>query len=130
MKSDGLAGGDGITIASGSIMSQNAKEKNRFLAAQQAAEAEITILQQLNGKDSEAEVLAVYKELVSARSLSNSIVTFINQNFASAETAVEHTVDEIISMLILLENDYMLQRAVNIEEIGNRLLHHLQRPES
>jgi phosphoenolpyruvate-protein kinase (PTS system EI component) len=106
------------------------QEKNRFLAAQTAAQAEITSLleQQLNEDDKEGqvEVLAAHKELVSARSFSNSVLTFIDKNQASAEAAVEDTVNEIVSMLILLDTDYMRQRAVNIKEIGNHLLRHLQ----
>lgn len=122
------AKGEEPAASSGIIMSQKAKERNRFLAAQQAAEAEITSLLQLNEKDKEgqAEVLAVHRELVSSRSFSDSVMTFINKNHASAEAAVEYTVNEIVSMLVLLENDYMRQRAVNIKEIGNHLLRHLR----
>jgi phosphotransferase system enzyme I (PtsI) len=122
------AKGEEPAASSGIIMSQKAKERNRFLAAQQAAEVEITSLQQLNEKDKEgqAEVLAVHRELVSSRSFSDSVMTFINKDHANAEAAVEYTVNEIVSMLVLLENDYMRQRAVNIKEIGNRLLRHLR----
>ncbi|WP_017531431.1 MULTISPECIES: phosphoenolpyruvate-utilizing N-terminal domain-containing protein [Pelosinus] len=128
MKSNNRGKGEEPAASSGSIMSQKAKEKNRFLAAQQAAEAEIISLQQLNEKDKEgqAEVLAVHRELVSSRSFSDSVMTFINKDHANAEAAVEYTVNEIVSMLVLLENDYMRQRAVNIKEIGNRLLRHLR----
>jgi len=121
---------EGAAVSPGVTASQRAKEKKRFLAAQTAAQAEITSLleQQLSEDDKEGqvEVLAAYKELVSARSFSNSVLTFIDKNQASAEAAVEDTVNEIVSMLILLDTDYMRQRAVNIKEIGNHLLRHLQ----
>ncbi len=110
-------------------MSQKAKEKNRFLAAQQAAKAEIASLQQLNetDKEEENEVIAVHWEIMNSKSFSDSVMTFINKNNPSAEAAVEYTVNEIVSMLVLLESDYMRQRAANIKEMGNRLLHHLRR---
>jgi phosphotransferase system enzyme I (PtsI) len=109
--------------------SQRAKEKERFLAAQQAAEIELTTLLERSTEKVEkeqAEVLATHKEMVSAPSFSNSILALIHRNHASAEAAVEDTVNEIISMLILLDNTYMLQRAVDIQKVGNRLLCHLQ----
>lgn len=99
--------------------SQREREKKRFLAAQQEVELELAVL-------CHPQVLAVHKELVGAPSFINSVLNLISRYHASAEAAIEDTVNEIISMLVMLDNDYMLQRAAELKEAGNRLLCNLQ----
>jgi phosphotransferase system enzyme I (PtsI) len=109
--------------------SQEMKEKERFLTARQAAEIELIALERENAKTIDglqAEIFGIHKIMVNDLSLINSILTFIKQNHASAEASVENTINEIAAMLIMLDNDYMLERAGNIKAIGNRLLRILQ----
>jgi phosphotransferase system enzyme I (PtsI) len=109
--------------------SQEMKEKERFLTARQAAEIELATLQRESvkviGKE-QRDVWGIQNILISDLSLVNSVLTFIKENHASAEMAVENTTSEIFSTLIMLDNDYMMERAGNIKEIGKRLLRILQ----
>jgi phosphotransferase system enzyme I (PtsI) len=141
-KIEGIAASPGIAI--GHIMhirekfyhccrfangSQEMKEKERFLTARQAAEIELTTLQRETAKTigkEQADIFGAQNVMVSDLSLVGSVLTFIKQNHVSAEVAVENTINEIVAMLIMLDNDYMLGRAGNVKEIGNRLLRILQ----
>ncbi len=109
--------------------SKEMKEKERFLTARQAAEIELTALERETAKVMnrlQAEVFGIQKEMVNDISLVHSILTFIKQHDVSAEASVENTINEISTMLILLDNDYMLERAGHVRAIGSRLLHILQ----
>lgn len=142
-KIEGIATYPGITI--GYIMhmragayhfchfeaeSQETKEKERFLAARQVAEIELTALETKTADEisnTYAEFFEVQKVMMNSLSFAESVLNVIGQNHISAEAAVEDTINEIVSMLMMLDDDYMLERAENIKDVGNRLLRILEK---
>lgn len=55
----------------------------------------------------------------------NEIQTLIQKDFRAAEVAVKETIDKFTNMFDLLDDDYMKERALDIKDVGNRLLKHL-----
>jgi phosphotransferase system enzyme I (PtsI) len=141
-KIEGIAASAGIAI--GQIMhiqesshdfcsvvdsEQAPQEKERFLAAQQAAEMELDILQKrtaLNVGEEQAEVFAAHKLMVNDPSLVEVVLNNIENKCASAEAAVEDAVKDIAAMFIALDNEYMRERAADIKDVGKRLMRILQ----
>jgi len=108
---------------------QAPKEKERFLAAQQAAEIELDVLQKrmaVNVGEEQAEVFAAHKLMINDPSLVDVVLNNIENNFASAEAAVEDAVKDIAAMFIALDNEYMRERASDIKDVGKRLVRVLQ----
>ncbi|AIF50636.1 phosphoenolpyruvate--protein phosphotransferase [Pelosinus sp. UFO1] len=142
LKIEGIAASAGIAM--GQIMhiqegshefcrrveaSQAPKEKERFIAAQQKAEAELDVLQQRMAAtvgEQQAEVFAAHKLMVNDPSLVEVVMNDIDNNYASAEAAVQDAVNEIAEMFLALDNEYMRERAADIKDIGKRLLRILQ----
>jgi len=104
-------------------------EKDRFLAAQQIALVQLDALQKHTattvGKH-QGEVFAAHKLMVQDPSLVEAVFDDIETNCASAEAAVETATQNIASMFASLDDEYMRERAVDIKDIGNRLLCILQ----
>jgi phosphotransferase system enzyme I (PtsI) len=113
--------------------SQTPREKERFLAAQQAAEQELDALQErtaANFGEEQAEVFAAHKLMVNDPSLVEVVMNHIDNDHASAEAAVEEAANEIAAMFAALDNEYMRERASDIKDVAKRLLRILQgRPE-
>jgi phosphotransferase system enzyme I (PtsI) len=142
LKIEGIAASAGIAI--GQIMhiqegscdfchvvdaEQAPKEKQRFLAAQQAAEIELDAMQKRmaeNVGEHQAEVFAAHKVMVNDPSLVEVVLNNIENNFASAEAAVEDAVKDIAAMFLALDNEYMRERASDIKDVGKRLVRILQ----
>jgi phosphotransferase system enzyme I (PtsI) len=142
LKIEGIAASAGIAI--GQIMhiqegscdfchvvdaEQVPKEKQRFLAAQQAAEIELDAMQKRmaeNVGEHQAEVFAAHKVMVNDPSLVEVVLNNIENNFASAEAAVEDAVKDIAAMFLALDNEYMRERASDIKDVGKRLVRILQ----
>lgn len=55
----------------------------------------------------------------------NEIQGIIQRQYKAAEVAVKEAVDHFVTMFDLLEDDYMKERALDIRDVGNRLLKHL-----
>lgn len=55
----------------------------------------------------------------------NEIQTMIQRQSKSAEAAVKEVIDKFVNMFDLLDDDYMKERALDIKDVGNRLLKHL-----
>lgn len=108
---------------------QTPKEKERFLAAQQAAEIELDALQQrtaVNVGEEQAEVFAAHKLMVNDPSLVEAVLNNIESKYASAEAAVDDAVKDIAAMFLALDNEYMRERAADIKDVGKRLVRILQ----
>jgi phosphotransferase system enzyme I (PtsI) len=108
---------------------QAPKEKDRFLAAQQAAEIELDVLQKRtadNVGEEQAEVFAAHKLMINDPSLVEAVLNNIENNCASAEAAVQDAVKDIAAMFIALDNEYMRERAADIKDVGKRLVRILQ----
>ena len=105
--------------------SQTPREKERFIAAQQAAEKELDVLQErtaANFGEEQAEVFAAHKLMVNDPSLVEVVMNHIDNNHASAEAAVEDAANEIAAMFAALDNEYMRERASDIKDVGKRLI--------
>lgn len=55
----------------------------------------------------------------------NEIQGIIQRQYKAAEVAVKEAIDHFVTMFDLLEDEYMKERALDIKDVGNRLLKHL-----
>ncbi|WP_166238191.1 phosphoenolpyruvate--protein phosphotransferase [Paenibacillus turpanensis] len=55
----------------------------------------------------------------------NEIQGIIQRQYKAAEVAVKEVIDKFVNMFDLLDDDYMKERALDIKDVGNRLLKHL-----
>ncbi|MFC6331302.1 phosphoenolpyruvate--protein phosphotransferase [Paenibacillus septentrionalis] len=55
----------------------------------------------------------------------NEIQGIIQRQYKAAEVAVKEAIDHFVTMFDLLEDEYMKERALDIRDVGNRLLKHL-----
>lgn len=55
----------------------------------------------------------------------NEIQGIIQRQFKAAEVAVKEVIDKFVNMFDLLDDHYMRERAIDIRDVGNRLLKHL-----
>ncbi|WP_123039919.1 phosphoenolpyruvate--protein phosphotransferase [Cohnella candidum] len=55
----------------------------------------------------------------------NEIQGIIQRQYKAAEVAVKEAIDHFVTMFDLLDDEYMKERAVDIKDVGNRLLKHL-----
>ncbi|CAM4254700.1 phosphoenolpyruvate--protein phosphotransferase [Paenibacillus tarimensis] len=55
----------------------------------------------------------------------NEIQGIIKRQYKAAEVAVKEAIDHFVTMFDLLDDEYMKERALDIKDVGNRLLKHL-----
>lgn len=55
----------------------------------------------------------------------NEIQGIIQRQYKIAEVAVKEAIDHFVTMFDLLDDEYMKERALDIKDVGNRLLKHL-----
>ncbi|PYI54427.1 phosphoenolpyruvate--protein phosphotransferase [Paenibacillus flagellatus] len=55
----------------------------------------------------------------------NEVATIIQRQYKAAEVAVKEVVDKFVNMFDLLDDEYMKERALDIKDVGTRLLKHL-----
>ncbi|MVO99273.1 phosphoenolpyruvate--protein phosphotransferase [Paenibacillus lutrae] len=55
----------------------------------------------------------------------NEIQGIISRQYKAAEVAVKEVIDKFVDMFDVLDDDYMKERAMDIKDVGNRLLKHL-----
>ncbi|MFC5652159.1 phosphoenolpyruvate--protein phosphotransferase [Paenibacillus solisilvae] len=55
----------------------------------------------------------------------NEIQGIIQRQYKAAEVAVKEAIDHFVTMFDLLDDEYMKERAIDIKDVGNRLLKHL-----
>jgi phosphoenolpyruvate-protein phosphotransferase (PTS system enzyme I) len=55
----------------------------------------------------------------------NEIQGIIERQYKAAEVAVKEVIDKFVGMFDLLDDEYMKERALDIKDVGNRLLKHL-----
>ncbi|WP_373229871.1 phosphoenolpyruvate--protein phosphotransferase [Cohnella sp.] len=55
----------------------------------------------------------------------NEIQGIIQRQYKVAEVAVKEAIDHFVTMFDLLDDEYMKERALDIKDVGNRLLKHL-----
>ncbi|MDU0329018.1 phosphoenolpyruvate-utilizing N-terminal domain-containing protein, partial [Paenibacillus sp. 3LSP] len=55
----------------------------------------------------------------------SEIQGIIERQYKAAEVAVKEAIDHFVTMFDLLDDEYMKERALDIKDVGNRLLKHL-----
>lgn len=55
----------------------------------------------------------------------SEIQGIIERQYTAAEVAVKEAIDHFVTMFDLLDDEYMKERALDIKDVGNRLLKHL-----
>jgi phosphotransferase system enzyme I (PtsI) len=55
----------------------------------------------------------------------NEIQGIIERQYKAAEVAVKEVIDKFVGMFNLIDDEYMKERALDIKDVGNRLLKHL-----
>ncbi|RKN86687.1 phosphoenolpyruvate--protein phosphotransferase [Paenibacillus ginsengarvi] len=55
----------------------------------------------------------------------NEVAGIIQRQYKAAEVAVKEVVDKFVGMFDLLDDEYMKERALDIKDVGTRLLKHL-----
>lgn len=55
----------------------------------------------------------------------SEIQGIIERQYKAAEVAVKEAIDHFVKMFDLLDDEYMKERAIDIKDVGNRLLKHL-----
>ncbi|MBP1996494.1 phosphoenolpyruvate--protein phosphotransferase [Paenibacillus eucommiae] len=55
----------------------------------------------------------------------NEIQGIIERQYKGAEVAVKEVIDKFVGMFDLIDDEYMKERALDIKDVGNRLLKHL-----
>lgn len=55
----------------------------------------------------------------------SEIQAIIERQYKAAEVAVKEAIDHFVKMFDLLDDEYMKERALDIKDVGNRLLKHL-----
>lgn len=55
----------------------------------------------------------------------NEVRGIIERQYKAAEVAVKEAIDHFVTMFDLLDDEYMKERAIDIKDVGNRLLKHL-----
>jgi len=104
------------------------KEINRFIVALEETKSEIRFLKNsLKGKinDDELKILKVHLMVLDDPVLLSEINSGISKKFTNAEKVVDTVVGNYIEMFSKLKDPVYRQRALDIKDIGEKLLNHL-----
>jgi len=104
------------------------KEMNRFIVALEETKSEIRFLKNsLKGKinDDELKILKVHLMVLDDPVLLSEINSGISKEFINAEKVVDTVVGNYIEMFSKLKDPVYRQRALDIKDIGEKLLNHL-----
>lgn len=104
------------------------KEINRFITALEETKSEIRFLKNsLKGKISEDEIkiLKVHLMVLDDPVLLSEINSGISKKFINAEKVVDTVVGNYIEMFSKLKDPVYRQRAIDIKDIGEKLINHL-----
>jgi phosphotransferase system, enzyme I, PtsP len=103
-------------------------ELTRFVEALELTKKEIRLLGNRLSENLPAEERAlfdVYIQLLESESLFRDITDKIKQ-CNTAESALKHTIRDHLKQFNAMENEYLKERATDIEDLGRRILSHLQ----
>ncbi|MFC5703488.1 phosphoenolpyruvate--protein phosphotransferase [Cohnella faecalis] len=74
---------------------------------------------------SEASIFDAHLAILDDPIFMNEIQGIIQRQYKVAEVAVKEAIDHFVTMFDLLDDEYMKERALDIKDVGNRLLKHL-----
>ncbi|MDF2178994.1 phosphoenolpyruvate--protein phosphotransferase [Aliiglaciecola sp. CAU 1673] len=140
----GVPGANGLAIGEGFVphlkfnlrnqilkrSTQSAKEVTLYREAVKKTRAEVDLLSDRMQGEVPEDVLAIfqlYQHLLDANSLGHEVEEKIHSGWDAASSlkmVVEHYANQFRSM----EDPYMQERAVDVEDLGNRVLGHLMPP--
>lgn len=104
------------------------KEFERVYEGIKTSKAEIRQIQhELMGSVgiSETQIFDAHLAILDDPIFMNEIQGIIQRQYKAAEVAVKEAIDHFVTMFDLLEDEYMKERALDIKDVGNRLLKHL-----
>lgn len=73
----------------------------------------------------EASIFDAHLAILDDPVFMNEIQGIIQRQYKAAEVAVKEAIDHFVTMFDLLDDEYMKERALDIKDVGNRLLKHL-----
>ena len=73
----------------------------------------------------ESSIFDAHMAILDDPAFMNEIQGIIQRQYKAAEVAVKEAIDHFVAMFDLLDDEYMKERAVDIKDVGNRLLKHL-----
>lgn len=105
-----------------------AKEFERLYEGIRTSRNEIeTIKQEFNevvGPE-ESSIFDAHLAILEDPVFMSEIQGIIERQYKAAEVAVKEAIDHFVTMFDLLDDEYMKERALDIKDVGNRLLKHL-----
>ncbi|TVY00651.1 phosphoenolpyruvate--protein phosphotransferase [Cohnella terricola] len=105
-----------------------AKEFDRLYEGIRRSKSEIsqmrTELDEVVGSE-EASIFDAHLAILEDPIFMNEIQGIIQRQYKVAEVAVKEAIDHFVTMFDLLDDEYMKERALDIKDVGNRLLKHL-----
>lgn len=107
------------------------QEIQNFKQALQATRNEMRILGERLSSSLPPEELALfsaYLTMLDSQSLQSEIINYINEGY-SAECALKFTIKEHVRQFNAIENEYLQERAMDIDDLGCRILANLQTEE-
>ncbi|QCT02327.1 phosphoenolpyruvate-protein phosphotransferase [Paenibacillus algicola] len=75
--------------------------------------------------DEESHIFDAHLAILEDPVFMNEIQGLIERQYKAAEVAVKEAIDHFVTMFDLLDDEYMKERAMDIKDVGNRLLKHL-----
>jgi phosphotransferase system enzyme I (PtsP) len=103
------------------------REKSRYFEAVEATRSDIKIMSERMSKHLPQDALAIfdmYLQMLEAASLGNEIVEQIKSGWC-AVSSLKIVVERYVSEFEKMEDPYIRERAVDVKDLGRRLLQHL-----
>jgi phosphotransferase system enzyme I (PtsI) len=140
---NGIAASPGIAIGSAYVLTKNKitstgkvlqsesdinSEIEKFTKAIDASVNDIETVKNntsLNLNEDEADVLEAHIELLTDPQLHDDVIEKINTEKKTAADAVIEVIDKFIQVFKNMNDAYMSDRAADVQDIGNRILAHL-----
>ena len=112
-------------------VSDLAQQRALFLQAVAATRQEFHVLANTLSDNIPKEALAVfdvYQQLLDARSLGSEVEQQLIAGWC-AKSALKHVIDSLMSQFNRMKDPYIRERAIDVKDIGLRVLHHLMATE-
>ncbi|QPB82343.1 phosphoenolpyruvate--protein phosphotransferase [Pseudoalteromonas rubra] len=108
------------------------QQRQLFQQAVAATRQEFHVLKNTLSDSLPKEALAVfevYQQLLDARSLGQRVEQQLEQGW-NAKSALKHVITELVTQFEAMSDPYIRERAVDVRDLGLRVLHHLVSTES
>ncbi|WP_342414812.1 phosphoenolpyruvate--protein phosphotransferase [Paenibacillus sp. FSL R10-2782] len=105
-----------------------AKEFERLYEGIRTSKSEIQFIKdefrEMVGPE-ESSIFDAHLAILEDPEFMNEVRGIIERQYKAAEVAVKEAIDHFVTMFDLLDDEYMKERAIDIKDVGNRLLKHL-----